>query len=125
MVYVEGGRVRAVTRNDKTLMTTSPELREVGEFLGSRSAILDGEIVALDKDGRPSFATLAHRLHLTSKSAIDRLAKSSPASFFAFDLLYLEGRSLISAPYDARRATLESLKLQGETFATPPSATDV
>jgi bifunctional non-homologous end joining protein LigD len=125
MVYVEGGRVRAVTRNDKSLMTTFPELRDIGEFLGARSAILDGEIVALDKDGRPSFATLAHRLHLTSKTAIDRLAKSSPASFFAFDVLYLEGRSLISAPYDARRATLESLKLQGETFATPPSATDV
>lgn len=125
MVYVEGGRVRAVTRNDKSLMTTFPELRDIGEFLGSRSAILDGEIVALDKDGRPSFATLAHRLHLTSRSAIERLAKSSPASFFAFDVLYLEGRSLLAEPYDERRAALESLKLQGETFATPPSATKV
>jgi len=125
MVYVDGGRVRALTRNDKTLMTTFPELRDIGEFLGSRSAILDGEIVALDHDDRPSFATLAHRLHLTSKSAIERLAKSSPVSFFAFDVLYLEGRSLLSAPYDERRATLESLKLQGETFATPPSAINV
>jgi bifunctional non-homologous end joining protein LigD len=125
MVYVDGGRVRAVTRNDKSLMTTFPELRDIGEFLGSRSAILDGEIVALDKDDRPSFATLAHRLHLTSKTAIDSLAKSSPASFFAFDVLYLEGRSLLSAPYDERRAALESLKLHGETFTTPPSATNV
>jgi bifunctional non-homologous end joining protein LigD len=125
MVYVDGGRVRALTRNDKTLMTTFPELHDIGEFLGSRSAILDGEIVALDKDDRPSFATLAHRLHLTSKTAIERLAKSSPASFFAFDVLYLEGRSLLSATYDERRAALESLKLQGETFATPPSATNV
>jgi bifunctional non-homologous end joining protein LigD len=125
MVYVDGGRVRALTRNDKTLMTTFPELHDIGEFLGSRSAILDGEIVALDKDDRPSFATLAHRLHLTSKTAIERLAKSSPASFFAFDVPYLEGRSLLSATYDERRAALESLKLQGETFATPPSATNV
>ena len=125
MVYVEGGRVRALTRNDKTLMTTFPELRDIGELLGSRSAILDGEIVALDKDDRPSFATLSRRLHLTSKSAIDRLAKSSPVSFFVFDVLYLEGRSLLAAPYDQRRATLESLKLQGKTFATPPSATNV
>jgi bifunctional non-homologous end joining protein LigD len=125
MVYVDGGRVRALTRNDKTLMTTFPELRDIGEFLGSRMAVLDGEIVALDHDDRPSFATLAHRLHLTSKSTIERLAKSSPVSFFAFDVLYLEGRSLLSAPYDERRAALESLKLQGETFATPPSAINV
>ncbi|MGH3732442.1 MAG: non-homologous end-joining DNA ligase [Acidimicrobiales bacterium] len=125
MVYVDGGRVHALTRNDKTLMTTFPELREIGEYLGSRSAILDGEIVTLDKDGRPSFATLSHRLHLTSKSAIERLAKSSPVSFFAFDLVYLEGRSLVSSSYDQRRAALESLKLQGTSFATPPSATRV
>lgn len=125
MIYVDGGRVRAVTRNDKSLMTTFPELRELGEFLGSRSAVLDGEIVALDKDDRPSFATLSHRLHLTSKSAIERLAKSSPASFFAFDVLYLDGHSLLSVSYDERRAALESLKLRGETFATPPSAKNV
>jgi bifunctional non-homologous end joining protein LigD len=125
MVYVDGGRVRALTRNDKTLMTTFPELRDIGEFLGSRSAILDGEIVALDEDDRPSFATLSHRLHLASKTAIERLAKSSPVSFFAFDLLYLEGHSLLSLTYDERRAALESLKLQGASFATPPSATGV
>jgi bifunctional non-homologous end joining protein LigD len=125
MVYVDGGRVRALTRNDKTLMTTFPELRDIGEFLGSRSAILDGEIVALDKEERPSFATLSHRLHLTSKTAIDRLAKSSPVSFFAFDVLYLEGRSFLSSPYDERRAALESLKLHGMSFTTPPSAVNV
>jgi bifunctional non-homologous end joining protein LigD len=125
MVYVDGGRVRALTRNDKTLMTTFPELRDIGEFLGSRSAILDGEIVALDKDERPSFATLSHRLHLTSKTAIERLAKSNPVSFFAFDVLYLEGRSLLSSTYDERRAALEALKLQGTSFATPPSAINI
>jgi bifunctional non-homologous end joining protein LigD len=92
--------------------------------LGTRSAILDGEIVALDEDGRPNFSTLSKRLHVTSKSAIEKLRFSIPASFFAFDLLYLEGRSLAELPYDERRAALESLKLQGETFATPPSITN-
>jgi len=124
MVYVDGGRVRALTRNDKSLTTTFPELREIGLHLGSRSAILDGEIVALDKDNRPNFATLSRRLHVTSKIAIEKLEHSIPASFFAFDLLYLEGRSLLELPYDERRAALESLKLDGETFATPPSITN-
>lgn len=124
VVYVDGGRVQALTRNDKSLTSTFPELRDIGLHLGSRSAILDGEIVALDKNNRPSFSTLAKRLHVTSKTAIEKLAHSTPASFFAFDLLYLEGRSLLTAPYDERRTLLESLKLNGESFTTPPSITN-
>ena len=123
LLYVDGGRVRAFSRNDKSLLSTFPELRDIVLQLGSRSAILDGEIVALDDDGRPNFSTLAKRLHVTSKPAIEKLRFSSPASFFAFDLLYLDGRSIVGLPYDERRAALEALKLQGETFATPPSIT--
>jgi bifunctional non-homologous end joining protein LigD len=121
IVYVEGGRVRALSRNDKDLAATFPEFREIGEFLGSRSAILDGELVAIDDEGRPNFGQLSHRLHLSSKSMISRLAKESPVSFLVFDLLYLEGHSLLELPYDKRRKALESLKLAGDTFATPPS----
>jgi bifunctional non-homologous end joining protein LigD len=124
LVYVDGGRVRAFTRNDKSLLSTFPELRDIGLHLGSRSAILDGEIVALDKDNRPNFSTLSKRLHVESKTAIEKLRTSIPASFFAFDLLYLEGQSIMDLSYDKRRAALESLKLQGETFATPPSITN-
>jgi len=124
LVYVDAGRVRAFTRNDKSLMSTFPELRDIGLHLGSRSAILDGEIVALDKENRPSFSTLTKRLHVISKTEIEKLKRSIPASFFAFDVLYLEGHSLMSRPYDERRAALESLKLNGESFATPPSITN-
>ncbi len=124
MVYVDGGRVRAFTRNDKSLLSAFPELRDIGLHLGSRSAILDGEIVALDKDNRPNFSTLSKRLHVTSKSEIEKLRHSIPASFFAFDLLYLEGHSLMDRSYDDRRAALESLELRGETYATPPSITN-
>jgi bifunctional non-homologous end joining protein LigD len=125
IVYVNGGRVRAFTRNDKTLISTFPELRDIGLHLGSRSAILDGEIVALDKDNRPNFSTLSKRMHVTSKTAIEKLTRTLPASFFAFDLLYLEGRSLLNAPYDERRKLLDTLKFNGETFATPPSITNL
>jgi bifunctional non-homologous end joining protein LigD len=124
LVYVDGGRVRAFTRNDKSLLSTFPELRDIGLHLGSRSAILDGEIVALDKDNRPNFSTLSKRLHVTSKTVIEKLRSTIPASFFAFDLLYLEGQSTMDLSYDNRREALESLNLQGETFATPPSITN-
>ncbi len=124
LVYVDGGRVRAFTRNEKSLLSTFPELRDIGLHLGSRSAILDGEIVALDKDSRPNFSTLSKRLHVTSKPAIEQLRRSIPASFFAFDLLYLDDHSIMDLTYDERRTALESLQLQGETFATPPSITN-
>ena len=124
VVYVDGGRVRALTRNDKDLVTSFPELRQLGEFLGSRSAVLDGEIVAFDDEGRPSFGTLQHRLHLEATATITRPAKEAPATFLAFDLLYLEGRSLLARPYDERRELLEGLALKGAAFATPPSARD-
>lgn len=123
MVYVEGGRVRALTRNDKNLVSTFPELRAIGLHLGSRSAVLDGEIVVLDEGGRPNFSILSHRLHLKSKSDVARVAKSAPANFFAFDLLYFEGKLLVGLPYDERRAALEAIGLEGEGFTTPPSVT--
>ena len=124
IVFVEGGRVRATSRNDKDLTTSFPELRELGAFLGSRRVVLDGEIVAIDDKGRPSFGHLQHRLHLSSASAVARRAKEFPASFLAFDLLYLDGRPTMELAYDERRALLEGLKLEGGSFATPPSFTD-
>jgi bifunctional non-homologous end joining protein LigD len=124
IVFVDGGRVRATSRNDKDLTAAFPELRPLGEFLGSRSAILDGELVAFDDDGRPSFGRLQHRLHVGSRSEVTRRSHDVAASFLAFDLLYLEGRSLLTLGYDERRALLESLDLKGESFATPPSFTE-
>jgi len=121
VVYVEGGRVRALSRNDKDLAESFPELRQIGEFLGSRSAVLDGEIVAFDEEGRPSFGRLQQRLNLVSSPQVARRAKEVPASFLAFDLLYFEGHSCLSLPYDDRRKLLEKLELEGDTFATPPS----
>ncbi len=123
-VFVDGGRVRATSRNDKDMTTAFPELRALGETLGSRSAILDGELVAFDQDGRPSFGLLQHRLHVGSRAEVTRRSHDVAASYLAFDLLYLEGRSLLARPYDERRALLESLELNGESFATPPSFTD-
>ena len=125
IVFVDGGRVRATSRNDKDLTTAFPELRPLGEFLGSRSAILDGELVAFDDDGRPSFGRLQHRLHVGSRAEVTRSEPDVAASFLAFDLLYLEGRSLLTLPYDERRALLESLHLAGDNFATPPSFVDL
>jgi bifunctional non-homologous end joining protein LigD len=124
VTFVDGGRVRAVSRNDKDFSETFPELRAVGDFLGSRSAILDGEIVAFDDGGRPEFGRLQQRLHLISEGRIKARARDYAATYLIFDLLYLEGRLLLTEPYDERRRLLESLKLSGDTFATPRAYTN-
>lgn len=125
ILYVDGGRVRARSRNDKDLLVSFPELRELGALLGSTSAVLDGEIVALDEEGRPDFGRLQRRLHVTSPSAAARKAHEAPVSFLAFDVLYLVGRSTLELSYDDRRSLLTTLQLSGGTFAVPPSFVDV
>jgi len=124
IVFVDGGRVRAISRNGKDLVTSFPELRQLGSFLGATNAILDGEIVVL-QDGRPDFGQLQRRLHVTSTSGAQRRAMAHPASFLAFDVLYLLGQSTMHLDYDARRALLERLELAGDTFATPPRFVDI
>src|SRR4051794_18673791 len=58
IVYVDGGRARALTRNDNDVAATYPELAAMAASLGARQLVLDGELVALDREGRPSFSLL-------------------------------------------------------------------
>ncbi len=125
ILFVEGGRVRAQSRNDLDVSSAFPELADIGKFLGLTTCVLDGEIVALGQDGRPSFARLQHRMHVANQREARRRAASDPVTFVAFDMLYLHGQSLLSATYDERRAMLESLHLSGETFITTDSFSDV
>jgi bifunctional non-homologous end joining protein LigD len=125
ILFVEGGRVRAQSRNDLDVSSAFPELADIGQFLGMTTCVLDGEIVALGEDGRPSFARLQHRMHIANQREARRRATSDPVTFVAFDVLYLHGRSLLSATYDERRAMLESLHLAGPTFITTDAFRDV
>ena len=124
MVYVEGARVRIVSRNDRDVTVAYPELRALGERLGSRPAVVDGEIVALDDRGRPSFGVLQQRVHITEAARARRLAEQVPVTFMAFDVVHLDGHPTLNLPYDERRALLESLALEGPNWHTPPAFTD-
>ena len=120
IVYVDGGRPRVLSRNDRDVTASYPELRAMAESLGSRQVILDGEIVAMDESGRPSFEALQARMHVTNTAQVRRLAAQVPATFLAFDVLHLDGRSLLDEPYTERRRVLESLELSGPSWQTPP-----
>jgi bifunctional non-homologous end joining protein LigD len=119
IAYVESGRARFQNRNLRDVTGQYPELRALGPALGSTAVVLDGEIVAFDERGRPSFQSLQGRMHLTSDSVIRRRAKETPVSYVIFDLLYLDGRTTMKLPYADRRRLLEQLDLNGERWRTP------
>jgi bifunctional non-homologous end joining protein LigD len=119
VVYVDRGSLRVMTRNDREVRRNYPELRGLAEVLGSRPAILDGELVAFDKEGRPSFGALQQRMHVGSPSK--DLLRAVPVTYLAFDVLHLDGRSTLDLPYDERRMLLEALPLADRHWMVPPA----
>jgi len=117
--YCEGGRIRLESRNLRDITSQYPEIRKLGEELGSREAVLDGEVVAFDEDGRPDFQRLQGRMHVGSDAAVRRRMADTPVVYVIFDLLYLEGRSLMDLPYEERRARLEGLGFEGPSWQIP------
>ncbi len=120
VAFVEGGRVRLVSRTGEEITPRYPEVHAMGRALGSREVILDGEIVALDASGRPSFEQIQQRMGLTSESEIRRKLKTVPVTYMVFDVLWRDGHSLMDRPYTERRAVLGQLKLAGASWQTPP-----
>jgi bifunctional non-homologous end joining protein LigD len=117
--HSEPGRMRLFSRNLNEITARYPELTRLNRALSHHRAILDGEVVAFDAEGRPSFGALQQRMHLTSEGQVRRLAKSAPVTYVLFDVLWLDGHSLMEAPYEERRARLKELGLDGERWQTP------
>ncbi len=118
------GQMRIESRNRKEIGARYPELHALGRQLGRRDAVLDGEIVAFDEGGLPSFGRLQKRMHLASESAVARAAREIPVTYAIFDLLYLDGRSTIELPYRRRRELLEGLRLRGPAWQVPAQRVD-
>lgn len=105
-----GGTVEVTGRRGTDITGTYPELGEVARRFGGRSALVDGEIVAFDAAGRPSFAELQRRMHVADpqRRGLTRLV---PIGYMIFDLLSFDGRELFDLPYTDRRDLLDALDL--------------
>ncbi len=100
-----GTSTRLTSRTTRDMTTQFPELIDMHRQLAARNAVVDGEIVALDRDGRPSFERMQDRFHRTPEE-LARHKGRVPVQFLAFDLLWLDGRSLLELPLVERRARL-------------------
>ena len=123
IAHSEPGRLHFHSRNLHDITPRYPELARLNRALSHHRAILDGEVVALDPEGRPNFGALQGRMHLTAESAVRRLAREAPVTYMIFDLLWLDGHSLMGLPYTERRARLAELDLNGDRWRTPDYVT--
>jgi bifunctional non-homologous end joining protein LigD len=120
MLWCEPGHIRrALARGVEQPVTLFPELRRIARALGATETVLDGEIVVLDEQGKPSASALRARKRAGSDSVARRLARETPATLMLYDLLFLDGRPMLTEPYAERRATLEALQLEGGAWSTP------
>ncbi len=117
MVAVERGKVRVVSRSGRDMSATYPELAGLAGQLQHDAVLLDGELVAFDADGQPSFAVHQRRMHVRQPSP--SLVTSVPVMFCVFDLVWSDGASLVDVAWRERRARLEDLALSGPSWRTP------
>lgn len=102
--------------NEIDVTVRFPELDLLGRAVGGADAILDGEVVALDDEGRPSFSALQHRMHVADRVEAERRAVEVPVAYLVFDLLHLDGHDLSTLALSARRQLLEELVEEGPAW---------
>ncbi|MEU6504510.1 non-homologous end-joining DNA ligase [Streptomyces californicus] len=125
MVYLPGnGTILLRARSGTDITAAYPELLPLAHALGARSAVLDGEIVALDDQGRSDFERLQQRMGIVGAPAkAARMAALLPARLMLFDVVHLDRQLLTGLPYAERRSLLEGLGLAGPAWSTPAAIT--
>ncbi len=103
------GEITLITRNGLNLSDRFPEICQVLAHLPAEEFILDGELVVNNHLGRPSFALMQQRARSTSAHLVSAAAIELPASYYAFDLLYLEGVDLRGCKLTDRKKILKTL----------------
>ena len=100
IVLKDGDKVSLLSRNQNDLSARFPEIVGAVKKLAAEECVLDGEVVALDEEGRSSFQLLQAR---------EMEGRKSPIYFYAFDLLQLDGKKLVALPLEVRKTALESV----------------
>ncbi|MGW4637345.1 non-homologous end-joining DNA ligase [Sphaerisporangium sp. NPDC004334] len=119
LAYVENSALRLISRNGKEVTVAYPELYALAGAVGGHDVVLDGEIVAFDDAGRPSFSALQPRMHQRREERVRKLAQTIPVTFMLFDILHLDAEPAINLPYVQRRELLEDVVTAGARWQVP------
>jgi bifunctional non-homologous end joining protein LigD len=116
LCYLDEAGMRLQSRTLRDVTAQYPELVRPGEHL-PRQALFDGEVIAFNEEGRPSFERLQQRMNVARPNAA--LIALVPVCYVVFDLLHVDGRTLFTERYADRRRHLEALDLQGAGWQVP------
>src|SRR5260221_4087593 len=107
IAFIDGGRVRLMSRTQNDLTPQFPELGSLPRYIKAERAILDGEIAALDEEGRPSFSLMQQRTGFRAGKRRMPRREGVPVIYYAFDLVYLDGVDLRRVPLEQRKQLLQ------------------
>lgn len=116
VTFIESGNARLVSRNQNDLTPRYPELKDLPKFVKATTAILDGEVVALDPEGRSSFSLMQQRTGFQSGTKRARPNPDVPVLYYAFDLIYLDGCDWRRVPLEERKRKLASIVTTGDSL---------
>jgi bifunctional non-homologous end joining protein LigD len=116
IAFIENGKGRLVSRNQNDLTPRYPELKDLPKFVKAKTAILDGEVVALDDQGRASFSLMQQRTGFRPGGRRAVANADVPVLYYAFDLLYLDGYDLRKQPLEERKKKLLSIIVPGDAL---------
>lgn len=115
VAFIENGKVRLVSRNQNELTSRYPELKDMAGYVKAKNAILDGEVVAVDEHGKPSFSLMQQRTGFRPGGKRGPTNSAVPVLYYAFDLIYADGE-------DWRKVSLEDRKRKLVSLITPGDA---
>ncbi len=116
VAFLDNGKVRLVSRNQNELTQRYPELKDLPQFVKAKNAILDGEVVALDEQGRASFSLMQQRTGFRPGGRRAAAKADVPVLYYAFDLLYLDGYDWRKLPLEERKKKLASILVTGDSL---------
>ena len=116
VAFIADGKVRLVSRNQNELTARYPELKDMAEFVKAKNAILDGEVVALDAEGKASFSLMQQRTGFRPGGKRAAAKADVPVLYYAFDLLYLDGEDWRKVPLEERKRKLVSVIVVGDSL---------
>ena len=114
LAWIKDGRLELHSRTGRSITHQYPELVKLPEHISAKTAILDGEIVVLDRDGRSDFERLQSRMNVRTPTAA--LIKQAPVCYYLFDLIYCDGYDLRNSPLIQRKQLLRQLLQPGGPF---------